>query len=163
MPMYRSFLALTIAALTGFATAVHADNGATARSTAALPHAGQSGGPLADRLRPPHGEVRLAELRGQGELGKPCHAEEVSDQGGSNHIYCGDYKDIFGHLSCSSPAGGISIVERMRRTILPRPPAGTVTTSRCATAEAKPSTFHQTKGFLFFEGSVACVLKKPFA
>jgi hypothetical protein len=106
MPMYRSFLALTFAALTGFATAVHADNDATARSTAALPHAGQSGGPLGDRLRPPHGEVRLAELRGQGELDKPCHAEEVSNQGGSNHIYCGDYKEIFGHLSCHSPAGG---------------------------------------------------------
>src|ERR1700722_11540541 len=106
MPMYRSFLALTIAALTGFATAVHADNGATARSTAALPHAGQSGGPLADRLRPPHGEVRLAELTGKGELDKPCHAVEVNEQGGSDHIYCGDYREISGHLSCRSPAGG---------------------------------------------------------
>jgi hypothetical protein len=36
----------------------------------------------------------------------------------------------------------------MRRKIRPRPPAGTVTTSRCATAEAKPSTAHQTGGNL---------------
>jgi hypothetical protein len=87
--MYRSFLALTIAALTGFATAVHA-----------------AGGGGLPRDRPPHGEVRLAELHGQGELDKPCHAEEVNDQGGSDHIYCGDYREIFGHLSCRSPAGG---------------------------------------------------------
>jgi hypothetical protein len=59
--MHRSFFLLTIAALTGFATAVHAHDGA--------PHAGP---------------MNLAKLDGQGNLAAPCHAtyrDKVIPQG----------------------------------------------------------------------------------
>jgi hypothetical protein len=104
--MHRTFLALTIAALASFATAVHADDGATARSTVALLHAEQSRGHLVvalvapDLLRPPHGQVILAELNGKGVLGQACHADE-----GYNHIYIGKYAEIFGKLRCQSGTG----------------------------------------------------------
>jgi hypothetical protein len=71
MEMHRTFFLLTIAALTGFATAVHADDGAASRSTMALRHA-----------RP--ASVILAKLDGQGNLAAPCHAtyrDKVIPQG----------------------------------------------------------------------------------
>jgi hypothetical protein len=72
--MHRTFVVLTVTALAGFATAVHAHDGAAARSTIALPLAGQSRGHVADLLRPPQGQMMLAKLIGKGEVGQPCHA-----------------------------------------------------------------------------------------
>jgi len=92
--MHRTFLALTIAALAGFAPAAHAHDGATARATTASPHAA-----------PSRGQVIVADLIGKGEEGTDCHADEANDQGGTNHIYTGKYKIIFGNLSCQSPTG----------------------------------------------------------
>jgi hypothetical protein len=109
--MPRTFLALTIAALASFATAAHADDGATARSTTALSHAEQSRGHLVvalvapDLLRPPHGQVILADLVGKGVLGQPCNASAVNSQGGTDHIYIGKYVEIFGKLRCQSGTG----------------------------------------------------------
>jgi hypothetical protein len=92
--MHRTLLALTVAALASFATAVHADVGATARST--------------DLLRPSHGQVILADLVGKGVLGQPCNASAVNSQGGTDHIYIGKYVEIFGNLSCQGPGGSIN-------------------------------------------------------
>ena len=85
--MPRTFLALTIAALASFATAVHANDGVTARS---------------------YGDVKLVDLRGKGVLGQPCHASAVNRQGGTDHIYIGKYTEIFGKLSCQGPGGSIN-------------------------------------------------------
>jgi hypothetical protein len=93
--MHRTFLSLAVAALAGFATAVRADDGAAPRSTVVLPHAAQSRGHAADLLRPPHGEMIVAELHGKGEVGKPCHGS-----GGSLEIYTGTYKLDNGELVC---------------------------------------------------------------
>jgi hypothetical protein len=87
--MHRSFFLLTIAALTGFATAVHADDGAAPRSTVALRHAGPA-------------SVILAKLDGQGNLGTPCHAtyhDKVIGQG----IYQLDTNNA--ELICRAAAG----------------------------------------------------------
>ena len=92
--MHRTFLALTIAALAGFATAAHANDGAPARSTVA-PHADQS-----------RGRMILAEVIGKGVLGQPCHASQPNSNGGSDTINYGKYVETFGHLRCQSPAGG---------------------------------------------------------
>jgi hypothetical protein len=78
--MHRTLLALTIAALVSSAAAVHAKDGATV----------------------------LADLRGKGTLGQPCHATAVNSQGGSDHIYIGKYAEIFGKLSCQGPGGSIN-------------------------------------------------------
>jgi hypothetical protein len=88
--MHRTFLAVTIAAVAGFATAVHAHDGAAPRSTVVLPHAGQPRGHVTDLLRPPHGQMIVAELRGEGKYGEPCHASN-----GSNFLNRGtyDYED----------------------------------------------------------------------
>jgi len=72
--MHRSFFALTIAALAGFATAVHAHDGAAPRSAVAFTHAGPSRGHVADIRGATHGQMRLAQLVGKGEVGQPCHA-----------------------------------------------------------------------------------------
>jgi hypothetical protein len=61
--MNRTFLSLAVVALAGLATAVHAADGAAARSTVMLPHAGQARGPM-----------MFAQLIGKGEPGEPCHA-----------------------------------------------------------------------------------------
>lgn len=82
--MHRTFLSLAVAALAGFATAVHADDGAAPRSTV-LPHAAQS----------PHGEIMVAELHGKGEVGKACHASYNTTQ-----IYTGTYALDGGELVC---------------------------------------------------------------
>jgi|SRR5262249_8033582 len=81
--MHRTFLALTIAAAASFTGAVHADDGAK-------------------------GTSRLADLRGKGTLGQPCHASAVNRQGGTDHIYIGKYVEIFGKLSCQGPGGSIA-------------------------------------------------------
>jgi hypothetical protein len=93
--MHRTFLSLAVAALAGFATAVHADDGAVPRSTVVSPHAGQSRGHVADLLRSPHGEMIVAELHGKGEVGKPCHGSA-----GTLEIYTGTYKLDSGELIC---------------------------------------------------------------
>jgi hypothetical protein len=82
--MPRTSLALTIAALAGLATVVHAHDATTARSNL------------------------LADLRGKGAVGQPCHATAVNSQGGSDHIYIGSYAEIFGKLHCKGPGGSIN-------------------------------------------------------
>ena len=101
--MHRTFLSLAVAALAGLATAAHADGGAAARSTIALPHAGPSRGHVADLLRPPHGQMMLAELRGDGEVGKDCHARTSS----GDEIYTGTYDLEDGELICKGPSAKI--------------------------------------------------------
>ena len=96
--MHRTFLALTIAALASFATAVHADDSAAARSNAALPHAAQSRSH--EDVLHPHRQMRLANVFGNGEIDKPCHADRLNEQGGTDHIYCGKYAQSSGDLGC---------------------------------------------------------------
>ena len=69
-------------ALAGFATAVHADDGAAPRW---------------------HGQIIVAELHGKGEIGKPCHAT-----GGSVEIYTGTYKLDSGELICKGPSAQVN-------------------------------------------------------
>jgi hypothetical protein len=74
MYMHRAFLVLAVAALAGFATAVHANDGAASR---------------------PRGQIIVAELHGKGEIGKPCHGTY-----GSTDLYRGTYKLDNGELIC---------------------------------------------------------------
>lgn len=100
--MCRTVLALTVAALASFATAVHADDGATSGSTVALPRVSHLLVALGmpDLVRLPHRLVTPADVRGKGTVGEDCHADE-----GYNHIYIGKYKEVFGKLKCCSATG----------------------------------------------------------
>ena len=100
--MHRTFLSLAVAALAGFAPAVHAHDGAAPRSTIVLSHAGQSRDHMADLHRPPHGQMMLALLHGKGEIGKPCHA-----RANDNEIYTGTYDREDGELICKGAGAKI--------------------------------------------------------
>jgi hypothetical protein len=102
--MHRSLFLLTIAALTGFATAVHADDGAAPRSTMALRHAGPASSRVADLARRPHGQtigrMIVAKLDGQGFIGTTCHATYRG-----KIIYQGIYDRDNAELVCRDPGG----------------------------------------------------------
>ena len=101
--MHRTFLSLAVAALAGFATAVHADDGAAARSTVVAPHAGPS--QLADLLRPRQGEMKVATVHGDAEAGKPCHAKTSNGDEIENGTYVVERGEVIcegkGFIWCS--------------------------------------------------------------
>jgi hypothetical protein len=85
--MRRTFLALTFAALAGFAAAAHADEGTISSSGVAVPQSEQSFGRLLVALgihgvvHPPHRRVTPATIVGSGTLGSACHAvNDLGDQ-----------------------------------------------------------------------------------
>ena len=97
--MHRTFLALTLAALASFATAVHADDGAKARSTI------------------------VADLQGKGVMGQPCHAVATNLRGGTDYVNIGNYAESFGKLVCRG-AGGLSSIN-CRKDEPDKPPKAT--------------------------------------
>jgi len=121
MEMHRTFFLyslLTIAALAGFATAVHADDGAAPRSTMALPHAGPASSRVADLARRPHGQMIgqmiVAKLDGQGTPGTPCHATYRGKM-----IPLGIYQLDNAELVCMAPGGSDEIPCHVYDTIGP--------------------------------------------
>ena len=106
--MRGTVLALTVAALASFATAVRADDGAALRSTAALPQARQSVDHLLVALgmpnlvRLPHRRVTPANVVGNGTIGDPCHAERPNAYGGTDTCNYGKYTEESGDLFCKS-------------------------------------------------------------
>ena len=115
--MRRTSLALTVAALASFATAVHAGDGAALKSTAALPQARQSVDQLLvalgmpDLVRPPHRRVMPANVVGKGTIGEPCHATRPNAYGGTDVCNYGKYTEKDGVLWCSSSLCGINCHE----------------------------------------------------
>jgi hypothetical protein len=93
--MRHTFLALSVAVLAIFATAVHADDGAALGSTVALPQARQSLDHLLvalgmpDLVRPPHLRVTPATVVGKGTLGTDCHASNAI----GDYLNDGTYSD----------------------------------------------------------------------
>jgi hypothetical protein len=106
--MGRTILALTVAALASFATAVHADDSAAPGSTVTSPRARQSVDHLLvalgmpELVRPPHLRVTPADVIGKGTIGEPCHAVRASAYGGDEHCNYGKYTEKNGELWCSS-------------------------------------------------------------
>ena len=106
--MRRPFLALTVAALASFVTAVHADDGVAPRSTMASPEARQSVDHVLVALgmpglvRPPHRRATPANVVGNGTIGEPCHAERPNAYGGTDTCNYGKYTEESGDLFCKS-------------------------------------------------------------
>jgi hypothetical protein len=112
--MHRTLLALTVAALASFATAVRADDGHALGSTVVLPQARQSVDRLLvalgmpDLVRPPHRRVTPANVVGNGTIGEKCHAERPNAYGGTDVCNNGRYKIENGVLWCRSSICGIN-------------------------------------------------------
>jgi hypothetical protein len=105
--MGRTILALTIAALANFATAVHADSAAPG-STVTSPQARQSVDHLLvalwtpELVRPSHRWATPADVIGKGTIGEACHAERPNSNGSTDHCNYGNYKEKNGDLFCTS-------------------------------------------------------------
>jgi hypothetical protein len=127
--MRRTLLALTVAVLAGFVSAVHADDGAASGSTVALPQAKRSVGHLLvalgmpDLVRPPHRRAMPANVVGKGTIGEPCHAERPNAFGGTDTCNDGKYTDVNGDLFCSSSLCRMNCHKNDRSS----PPKGTCT------------------------------------